>query len=101
MAVWTDEETVKLIELWGEADIQAELEGCKRNKAVYEKIAHEMATSNFERSAVQFHEKIKKLRTEYKKVKDSNNKTGKGRKTLKFYDHKLNPLLKCALLLPL
>ena len=39
MAVWTDEETTKPIELWGEEDIQAMLEGCKRNKAVYENIA--------------------------------------------------------------
>jgi len=29
MASWTDEETLKLLELWGEDSIQAELEGCK------------------------------------------------------------------------
>ena len=59
IAVWNDEETTKLIELWGEEDIQAMLEGCKRNKAVYEKIAREMETSGYERSAVQCRERKK------------------------------------------
>ena len=86
MAVWRDEETKKLIEVWGEEDIQAQLEGCTRNKAVYEKISREMAASQYERSAVQCREKIKKLRTEYKKIKDRHNKTGQGMKTLKFYE---------------
>lgn len=31
-AAWREEETVKLIELWGEDDIQEKLEGCTRNK---------------------------------------------------------------------
>ena len=35
---WSEEETLKLIEIWGEDSVQAELEGCKRNKQVYEKI---------------------------------------------------------------
>ena len=28
-ATWTDEETTKLIEIWGEEEIQVQLEGCK------------------------------------------------------------------------
>ena len=36
---WTDEETLKLIALWSEDSIQAMLEGCKRNKDVYAKLA--------------------------------------------------------------
>ena len=92
MAVWTDEETVKLIDLWGEEDVQAELESCKRNKHVYERISQGMMAANYERNTVQCREKIKKLRAEYKKVKDSNNISGKGRKTMKFYE-KLNEIL--------
>ena len=92
MATWSDEETAKLIDLWGEEDIQAELEGCKRNKHVYEKIAREMTAANYDRNAIQCREKIKKLRAEYKKVKDNNNVSGKGRKTMKFYE-KLNDIL--------
>ena len=50
MATWTDEETYKLIELWGEDKIQAELEGCKRNAHIFEKITREMAGASFDRS---------------------------------------------------
>ena len=80
MALWRDEESKKLIEVCGKEDIQAQLEGCTRNTAVYEKISREMAASQYERSAVQCREKIKKLRTEHKKIKDRHNKTGQRRK---------------------
>ena len=49
---WSESETVKLIEVWGEESIQSELEGCKRNKQVYDKIAHELKAAGFERTAV-------------------------------------------------
>ena len=39
---WSDEETLKLIELWGDDRVQAELEGCKRTKQVYERVSREM-----------------------------------------------------------
>ena len=35
-AIWNDMETFKLVEIWGEEEIQAVLGGCTRNKAVYE-----------------------------------------------------------------
>ena len=37
---WSDEETFKLVELWGK-EIQVLLEGCTRNKHVYDRIAQE------------------------------------------------------------
>ena len=45
-----------------------------------------MTDAGFERIANQCHEKIKKLRAEYKKVKNNNNQTGNNRKTCKFYE---------------
>ena len=39
MAAWRDNETFKLIEIWGDKIIQEQLEGCKRNKDEYEKIS--------------------------------------------------------------
>uniref|UniRef100_A0A1X7UXT6 Uncharacterized protein n=1 Tax=Amphimedon queenslandica TaxID=400682 RepID=A0A1X7UXT6_AMPQE len=61
--IWCDEECDKLLELWVEEGIQAQLEGCTRNKHTYEKISKE---------------KIKKLKKDYKKVKDKNTLTGTG-----------------------
>ena len=40
--IWNDMERFKLVEISGEDEIQALLKGCKRNKAVYEKIARGM-----------------------------------------------------------
>ena len=76
MATWTRKETLKLIELWSSEDIQAQLEGCKRNKLVFEKIASEMRKEGFERTFQQCREKTKKLRQEYKKIKDKLRETG-------------------------
>ena len=83
---WSDEETLKLIEVWGDETIQAQLEGCKRNKDVYQKISREMAAAQYERTAEQCREKAKKLKAEYRKIKDRHNVTGKGRSKWRFFD---------------
>ena len=90
MAQWTDEETLKLIEIWSEDKIQEELDGCKKNKHIlshiYDKIAARMTKAGFDRTFDQCRVKVKKLRGEYRKVKDGNNKkekTGKSGSTLK------------------
>ena len=86
MATWTDDETTKLLEVWGDDDIQRQLQGCKRNRGIYEKLSREMAAAGYKREAVPCREKIKKLKAEYKKVKDNNSKTGSARKTTKFFE---------------
>ena len=58
----------------------------KRNKDVYEKIARAMKEAGYERSADQCRDKAKKLKAEYKKIKDVHNKTGTERKNWKFLD---------------
>ena len=50
---WTDEEAVKLISLWGEDEMQVQLEGCKRNRSVYDKVSREMAAAGYDKSAIQ------------------------------------------------
>ncbi len=50
VAVWSDVEVFKLVEIWGEEEIQALLEGCTRNKQVYEKIAREMVEAGYDRT---------------------------------------------------
>lgn len=80
MAVsWTRDEVLKLIEIWGDGAIQAQLEGCRRNQEVYDRIAVELREAGFERTGKQCRDKIKKLNGEYRKIKDKRNKTGEGR----------------------
>ena len=57
-SVWIDEEYHKLLELWG---IQAQLEGCTRNKHIYEKIAKSMEDSGYSKTVAQCREKKKRL----------------------------------------
>ena len=91
---WTDEEIIKLIQIWGEEEIQAQLEGCTRNMHVYEKIARELRDMGYDRTAIQCQEKIKKLKGEYKKIKDNNDETGRKRKNWRFYEA-VNEVLGC------
>ena len=47
--------------IWGEDSVQAKLEGCKKNKQIFEKIVREMKAAGYKQTAVQCWEKIKKL----------------------------------------
>ena len=58
MSTWTDNEMFKLIEIWGDKTIQEQLEGCKRNKDVYEKISKFMCKARYDRTGTQCREKI-------------------------------------------
>ena len=49
-SMWSEGETSKLINLWGDDVIQAQLEGCKRNREVFEKISRGMVEANYQRS---------------------------------------------------
>ena len=77
---------LKLIETWSEDKIQEELDGCKKNKHIYDKIAARMTKAGFARTFDQCRITVKKLRREYRKVKDGNNKTGEDRKEWKYFE---------------
>ena len=66
-ANWTREETFKLISLWSEDVIQEQLEGCRRNRSVYSRLAENLHKAGFSRTLEQCRDKIKKLKGEYKK----------------------------------
>ena len=84
---WSREEVYKLISLWSDDVIQEQLEGCHRNSQVYKKIADSLHEAGFNRTFEQCREKMKKLRGEYKKIKDKRNETGQGRfPEWEFYD---------------
>ena len=50
MAASTDKETVKLIEIWSEDRIQDELERCRKNRQVFEKIVDRLKEAGFDRT---------------------------------------------------
>ena len=67
MAQWTDEETLKSIEIWSEDKIQEDLDGCKKNKHIYDKKAARMTKAGFDGTFDQCRVKVKKLRGEYRR----------------------------------
>ena len=62
------------------------LEGSRRNREIFIRISKEMENCGFCKSGDQCSCKIKKLRFEYKKIKDSMGKTGRGRKNWKYFE---------------
>ena len=54
---WTEEETIKLMELWGDDSVQEQLDNCVRNRNVYDKLSRQMEAAGFTRTAVQCREK--------------------------------------------
>ena len=84
--IWTDREIKALIALWGEGNVQDELDGAVRNKVVNEKIAQKLQEHGYHRDWKQCRDKIKNLKTKYKEIKDNNGETGRGRKSCKFFD---------------
>ena len=83
---WHKHETLFLISIWGEDSIQAQIEGCTRNKEVYDRVAKQMREEGYSRTGVQCHEKIKKLKQAYRKTKHNNNESGKVRRSTKIFE---------------
>ena len=59
---------------------------------MFEKISKLMHKAGYDRTGTQCREKIKKLKVDYRKVKDKNNQTGNNRKGTKFY-YTMNKIL--------
>lgn len=74
-----------LISIWGDDKVQRELDGAVRNKQIYTSISRKMMKLGYERDWQQCKTKVKNLKGEYRKIKDHNGQTGKGRKTCRFY----------------
>lgn len=83
---WSDAELKALIGIWGDAEVQTQLDGAVRNKFVFIHIAKEMNKLGCNRDWEQCKTKIKNLKADYRNVKDNNGKTGRGRKSCKFYN---------------
>ena len=74
MEAWSGEEVAALLEIWPDDFIQSQLEGMRRNNAVYVRISERLKAKGVIRTFAQCRTKIKALKTDYKKVADNNNK---------------------------
>ena len=83
---WSIAEVQTLLCLVAEDKIQKELDGATRNEKVYKEVAKLMEGHGYYRSYVQCRDKLKKLKSDYKAIKDQNGRSGSNRKTWKWYD---------------
>ncbi|KAG7257737.1 hypothetical protein CRUP_038304, partial [Coryphaenoides rupestris] len=68
---WTDPEIVELLQLWSDEAVQVELESSLRNQRVFDRIANVLFEKGVYRSGDQCREKIKKMKLEYRRIKDN------------------------------
>ena len=66
-AGWSAQETRVLVSIWGEAEVQSQLDGVVRNKVVYETMSREMKILGFTTTWQQCRTKIKNLTKKYRK----------------------------------
>lgn len=78
---WTDQEIVELLQLWSDESVQVELESSLRNQRVFDRIANILREKGIYRTGEQCREKIKKMKLEYRRIKDNYKM-----RSWKFYD---------------
>ncbi|XP_064169946.1 1-aminocyclopropane-1-carboxylate synthase-like protein 1 isoform X2 [Anguilla rostrata] len=82
---WSDPEVAELLHLWADDSVQIELESCLRNQHVFNRIAEVLREKGILRTGDECREKIKKMKLDYRRIKD-NQKTVRGGRTWKFYE---------------
>lgn len=84
--LWSDVETRTLLDIWGEQDIQAALDGNFRNSFVYRDVARRLGAMGFERTPEQCRVRIKSLKRQYLLAREGNlRNNGQYHKISKFY----------------
>ncbi|XP_008281157.1 uncharacterized protein LOC103358113 [Stegastes partitus] len=67
---WSDEETLALIDIWGEEDVQKALRGFVHNGHVYADISERMSDLGFSKTSEQCRWKVKSLRINFRQSYD-------------------------------
>lgn len=69
-SLWTDQETLALIEIWGEEDVQRSLRGFVHNGYVYAEISERMQDLGYSKTPEQCRWKVKSLRNNFRQCYD-------------------------------
>ena len=72
---WSFTETTALLNLWGYISIQRQLDSARRNRPMFQRLQQDLAALGFIRSW-QCRVKIKNLTATYRKLRDSNRRSG-------------------------
>uniref|UniRef100_A0A1X7U4R8 Myb/SANT-like DNA-binding domain-containing protein n=1 Tax=Amphimedon queenslandica TaxID=400682 RepID=A0A1X7U4R8_AMPQE len=67
-AGWSAEPTAALLAIWGDENVQKQLDGVARNRSIYEKISSKLKEKSFNYNWKQCRTKVKNLTQRYRKV---------------------------------
>ncbi|XP_036375592.1 uncharacterized protein zgc:113263 [Megalops cyprinoides] len=88
---WSKQETLVLIDLWGEDEFQENLKGCIKNRHLFSQISKKMAARGYSRTPQQCQSRVKRLKASFRQCSDS---IASGREPMEFkYYHKLERIL--------
>ena len=82
---WSFAETTALLNLWGDISVQCQLDSARRNRPIFQRLQQDLAALGFIRTWQQCRVKIKNVTATYRKLRDSNRRSGRGRANLIFY----------------
>lgn len=83
---WSDAETLILLQLWGNEQVQQNLQRCPHNGPIYSEISEKLNAHGYLRSSEQCHTRIKRLKISYRQCRDSISSPEAERVEFKFYD---------------
>lgn len=83
---WTVDEVHTFLCLVAEEKIQRELDGATRNERVFREVAQLLAAHGYHRTYQQCREKLKKLKSDYRSIKEHRDRSGCNRKNWKWFD---------------
>ncbi|XP_044041382.1 uncharacterized protein zgc:113263 isoform X2 [Siniperca chuatsi] len=83
---WSDKETIILLEIWGDPQVQQSMRRYPHNGHIFTEISEKLRANGYSRSAEQCHTRIKRLKANYRQCQENMSSSGTDRVDFKFYD---------------
>jgi len=83
---WSVDEVTTFLHLIADDKIQRELDGTTRNLKVFKEVSALLSVRGYSRTFQQCRDKLKKLKSEYRAIKDHNGRSGSDRRSWKWFD---------------
>ncbi|XP_041636198.1 uncharacterized protein zgc:113263 isoform X2 [Cheilinus undulatus] len=83
---WSDKETIILLELWGDQQVQQSIRRYPHNGHLFTEISEKLNANGYSRTPEQCHTRIKRLKSNYRQCRENMSSSGPDRVDFKFYD---------------
>ncbi|XP_059181672.1 uncharacterized protein zgc:113263 isoform X2 [Centropristis striata] len=83
---WSDKETIILLEIWGDPQVQQSMKRYPHNGHIFTEISEKLGANGYFRSPEQCLTRIKRLKANYRQCQENMSSSGTDRVDFKFYD---------------